>query len=133
VLLTLATGTIAFIGEYSKPSLQNQWSIESNNSYAAVDEALLDTVILGLLGIVLAPHVAAQNTAQVFVYCEWESAQRDWLPISYDGTMIAKLKAGSFFVIDARLGQHVLGPGNGIPMVLQVHLGDQTFIRLLAT
>ena len=74
--------------------------------------------------------LASEDTARIYIYSSWDSGQSSWLLISYDGVRMAKLRAGKFFAIHASPGQHHLVAGQGVPINIEVHPGEDQFVRL---
>ena len=67
---------------------------------------------------------------QVFMFADREAPPRSWVPISCDGTVVAKIKQGKFFTINLTPGKHVFSQGDGIPLFVDIHKGEQLFIQL---
>jgi hypothetical protein len=74
--------------------------------------------------------LASEDTVRIYVYSAWDSSQSSWVPISYDGVRVAKLRAGKFFAIHASPGQHRLIAGQSVPIGIEVHSGVDQFVRL---
>jgi hypothetical protein len=74
----------------------------------------------------------AGNLARIYVYAQSSTAARSWLPISCDSTVVANLKRGTFFAVEAAPGRHVidLSAGNGVPVSVETHPDEQVFVRL---
>ena len=72
------------------------------------------------------------NLARIYVYAQSSTAAHSWLPISCDSAAIAKLKRGTFFAVDVAPGRHILElpAGKGVPVSLEVHPGQEAFVRL---
>jgi len=86
--------------------------------------------LLALLGLSLSCPLASENSARIYVYSAWGSGQNSWLPITYDGAQIAKLKPGKFFAIHAAPGQHRIVAGRGVSISVEVYPGEDQFVRL---
>jgi hypothetical protein len=86
--------------------------------------------LFALCVLLLSRPLASEDTARIYIYSPWDSAQSSWLPISYDGAQIAKLKAGKFCAIHASPGQHRLIAGQGVPITVGVRSGEDQFVRL---
>lgn len=88
------------------------------------------------MGVVLAvtlallPFLAAQDSAKIVVYLPWDSPQRGRLMIFCDGTRMAEVQAGRFFVINVEPGRHVLVAGDGIPTTVDVRAKGESFVRV---
>jgi len=67
---------------------------------------------------------------QIYVYAHWESPERRWVEIACDAEIVAKVKAGRFFVIDLPPGRHVVSEREGIPAFVEVRSGEPSFVRL---
>ena len=85
-------------------------------------------IILAIQG--LATGEDAEHPTQIFIYASWEYPGRSWVPISCDGTLVAKVKPGRFFAINVGLGKHMLTQNDGIPLVVSADSGQQMFVRL---
>lgn len=90
----------------------------------------LRIVVTATVGFFLFPLLLAQNAAKVYVYSPWESPQHSKLTISYDGVSVAEVQPGRFLVINAQPGRHVLIAGDGVPTVVEVKAGEESFVRL---
>ena len=86
--------------------------------------------LLLLCVLMLTYPLSSEDTARIYVYSPWDSAQTSWLPISYDGVRVAALRAGKFFAIHASPGQHRLVAGQSVPISIEVHPGEDRFVRL---
>ena len=72
----------------------------------------------------------AENSGQIYVYAERLTAARSWLPISCDGAVVASLKRGTLFAINATPGRHTLSTVTGVPAFVEVRSDEKTFVRL---
>jgi hypothetical protein len=70
------------------------------------------------------------NAARVFVYSQRETPARSWLPVVCDGVSVADLKRGFFFVVNVSAGRHSLSLLDGVPVSVEIHSGDEAFVRL---
>ena len=86
--------------------------------------------LLVMCVVMLSCALASEDTARIYIYSPWDSGQSSWIPMSYDGAQIAKLKAGKFFAVHALPGQHRLVAGQGVPISIEVHAGEDQFVRL---
>jgi len=64
-----------------------------------------------VVALFLLPFLAAEDSAKIVVYLPWNCPQRGRLTIFCDGTRMAEVQAGRFFVINAGPGRHVLIAG----------------------
>ena len=80
--------------------------------------------------VMLSSPLASEDRARIYVYSPWDSGQSSRLPILYDGARVAQLRAGKFFAIHASPGQHRLIAGEGVPLSIEVHSGEDQFVRL---
>ena len=76
------------------------------------------------------PLLAGEDSAKIVVYLPWDSPQRGRLTIFCDGTRMAEVQAGRFFVINAEPGRHVLIAGDGIPTTIDVRAEETSFVRV---
>lgn len=53
-----------------------------------------------------------------------------WLPISCGGTTVAELKRGTFFALNVAPGRYTLVPKEGLPFIISVKAGEESFLRL---
>ncbi len=83
-----------------------------------------------LCALMLSCPLASEDTARIYLYSPWDSGQDSWLLISYDGVRVANLRAGKFFAIHASPGEHRLVAGQGVPISIEVHPGEDRFVRL---
>jgi hypothetical protein len=72
----------------------------------------------------------AEHLTEIFIYASWEYPARPWVPVSCDGTLVAKVKPGRFFAINVGPGKHMLTQNDGIPLVVNAHPGQQMFVHL---
>jgi hypothetical protein len=82
-----------------------------------------------LLGLVFA-EAGQQQTARLFVYAQRETAVRAWQPIWCDGSLVAKIRRGTFFAINVDPGRHVFTLEKSVPAIVDVKAGDESFLRL---
>lgn len=68
--------------------------------------------------------------AQLYVYAPRDTAARSWLGVSCDGGLIAEIKAGTFFAINLTAGRQTLSVEKGVPLILETHAGQPSFVRL---
>ena len=52
------------------------------------------------------------------------------MDIACDDEIVAKVKAGRFFVINLPPGRHAVSQREGIPVFIEVRSGEQSFVRL---
>ena len=71
-----------------------------------------------------------ESLGRIYVYANWESSERRWVEIACDDEIVAKVKAGRFFVINLPPGRHAVSEREGIPVFIKVHSGEQSFVRL---
>ena len=90
---------------------------------------VLNIVLLGIIAVSTSLG-AADTPSRIYVYADWGSPQRSWIPIYYDGVLAAKLKAGKFFAINAAPGSHSLFAGDGVPESFNVRTGQEIFVEL---
>lgn len=82
------------------------------------------------LVLLLSQYATPQGLGRIYVYAQRETAARSWRPISCDGAVVAKIKRGTFFAINARPGRHVLNDAKGVPVFVDVTAGREVFVRL---
>lgn len=90
-----------------------------------------------LLLVVLAFSIGASSQTekeeplgQVYVYAMWESPVRRWVDIACDDEIVAKLKAGRFFVMNLPPGRHAVSERDGLPVFIEVRSGEKSFLRV---
>jgi len=74
--------------------------------------------------------LAAEDSARIFVYADWDSPQKSYVPVYFDGVLIAEIKRGRFFAINVLPGQHILIAGEGVPEPVNAKQGKEFFVRL---
>jgi hypothetical protein len=87
-------------------------------------------ISVAVIGLALVPLLAAEDSAQIFVYLPWDSLQHSRLKISFDDVYVADVQPGRFFVINTNPGQHVLVADEGIPAVVEAHAERKCFVRV---
>jgi hypothetical protein len=80
--------------------------------------------------LMLLPSRGAETPTQVYVYVQEETPARSWFPVWFDGVLVAKIKRGRFFVINAAPGRHMLSEERGVPVFIEARPGKKIFIRL---
>jgi hypothetical protein len=93
----------------------------------SVKAAFCIFIILAIQG--LATGEGAEHLTEIFIYAAWEYPARSWVPVSCDGTLVAKVKPGRFFAINVGPGKHMLTQNDGIPLVVTTHPGQQMFVH----
>jgi hypothetical protein len=78
----------------------------------------------------IAMAAPAEHSARIYVYAQRLTAARSWLPIACGGSAVAELKQGMFFAIDVPPGRHALSTETGVPAFVDVHAGEEAFVRL---
>jgi len=88
--------------------------------------------VSAMLGVILSllPLLVAENSAKIFVYCPWDSLQRSRLTISFDNIRGAEIQPGRFFLLNVKAGSHVLIPGPGVPLVVDIGASEEAFVRV---
>jgi hypothetical protein len=74
-------------------------------------------------------YAGSEGSARIYVYSDWDSGLRSWVPIFCDGTLMAKVKKGKYFVISASPGRHTLTASDSIPVFVEVVAGKEAFVR----
>jgi len=67
---------------------------------------------------------------QVYVYADWESPEHGWVDVACDEEIVAKVKAGKFFVMNLQPGRHAISVQDGIPVFIELRSGERSFLRL---
>jgi hypothetical protein len=67
---------------------------------------------------------------EIYVYTNWESPERKWVDIACDVEIVAKVKAGRFFVMDLPPGRHAVSAGDGMPVFVEARSGEKSFLRV---
>lgn len=83
-----------------------------------------------LLALLFLRFAWPQELGRIFVYAQWEAPVRSWRPISCDGVAVAKIKRGTFFVLNVAPGRHLLTQKNGGLTIVNVIAGTEAFVRL---
>ena len=86
--------------------------------------------VIASVTLTAAISAAAEDRGRIYVYAQRQTAARSWLPISCDGAIVAELKQGMLFAIDVPAGRHTLGTQTGVPGFVEVHGGEEAFVRL---
>ena len=86
--------------------------------------------IIAAVTLMPLPSARAEGLARIYVYAQSETPARSWIPISCDGTVVAKLKRGRFFAVNVAPGQHMLSDERGIPVFVDARSGEESFVRL---
>ncbi len=86
--------------------------------------------IIAALALMPLPSAGAKGLARIYVYAQLETPAGSWTPISCDGTVVAKLKRGKFFAVNVAPGRHMLSEEKGIPVFVDAHSGEDSFVRL---
>lgn len=89
------------------------------------------TIVVGvLLSTILTVSARAAKPAEVFVYVQHYTPARSWFPVRFDGVVVAKIKRGRFFVINAPPGRHMISGKKGVPVFVDTRPGKKVFVRL---
>jgi len=67
---------------------------------------------------------------QVYVYADWDLPEHRWLDVACDEEIVAKVKAGRFFVMNLPSGRHTIAVRDGIPIFIEVRSAERSFLRL---
>ena len=86
--------------------------------------------LITAVALMTSASARAEDSARIYVYAQRETPARSWLPISCDGTVVAKLKRGRFFAITVTPGRHTLSDEKGVPVVVKARSGKDSFVRL---
>jgi hypothetical protein len=87
------------------------------------------TVMIAV-GLATTVALSAGDPARIYVYAQRDTAARSWLPISCGSAVVADLKQGTFFAINLTSGQYELFVKDGVPVSVDVHSGEESFVRL---
>ena len=87
------------------------------------------TVMIAL-GLATTVALSAEDSARIYVYAQRDTAARSWLPVSCDSAVVADIKQGTFFAISLASGRYTLFVKNGVPVSIDVHSGEESFVRL---
>lgn len=82
------------------------------------------------LAAALAVTLQADDQARIYVYARRGTAARAWMPISCGNAVAAEIKEGAFFAITLPPGQYTFLGGNGAPLPIDAHSGEELFLRL---
>ena len=72
----------------------------------------------------------AADSGRIYVYAQRDTAARSWLRITCNGEVVAGLKQAMFFAINVPPGRHTLDVERGVSTFLDVHSGEDAFVRL---
>ena len=86
--------------------------------------------IIAVVTLMQLPSTQAEGLARIYVYAQLETPAGSWIPISCDGTVVAKLRRGRFFAINAAPGRHMLSDEKGVPVFVDARSGEESFVRL---
>jgi hypothetical protein len=93
-------------------------------------QALLLAVLAFSVGISSQTERMQGSLGRIYVYANWESPERRWVDIACDDEVVAKVKTGRFVVINLPPGSHAVSERDGIPVLIEVRSGEQSFVRL---
>ena len=82
------------------------------------------------LNLVLTGSARTGYLAEVFVYVQHYTPARSWFAVRFDGVVVAKIKGGRFFVINASPGRHMVSGKKGVPVFVDARPGKKVFVRL---
>lgn len=71
----------------------------------------------------------ATALAWIFIYAQRGTEASSWIAVSSRAGVVAELKEGRFFAIEAEPGRHAFATAKGVPMVVEVG-GEDVFLRL---
>lgn len=77
-----------------------------------------------------AVFLPADDPARIYVYAQRNTAARSWLPVSCGTSVVAEIKQGTFFALSLAPGRYALFVKNGVPLPVDVHSGEESFVRL---
>ena len=86
--------------------------------------------IIAVVTLMQLPSAQAEGLARIYVYAQLETPAGSWIPISCDGTVVAKLRRGRFFAINAAPGRHMLSDEKGVPVSVDARSGEESFVRV---
>ena len=72
----------------------------------------------------------AEDPGRIYVYAQRLTAARSWLPISCGGAVVAELKRGMLFAINALPSRYTLNTESGVPAFVDVRSGEESVVRL---
>ncbi|HLV89146.1 MAG TPA: hypothetical protein VKV39_19340 [Candidatus Sulfotelmatobacter sp.] len=70
------------------------------------------------------------ETGQIYVYANWEFPEHKWVDVACDDGIVAKIKAGRYFVLNLSPGRHAVSERDGIPAFVEVRSGEKAYLRL---
>jgi hypothetical protein len=82
------------------------------------------------LALAAAVTASAEEPTRIYVYARRDTAARSWVSISYDNSVVAEVRQGIFFAIDAEPGKHALSAEGAVPLPFDLAAGKEMFIRL---
>ena len=86
--------------------------------------------VITVIALVAPCFTSADDSGRIYVYAQRETAARSWLPITCGGVVVAQLKRGMLFAINVPPGRHTLSVEAGLPAFVDVHSGEDVFVRL---
>jgi hypothetical protein len=91
---------------------------------------MVQTAFITLTLLMPLTSARPEGLARIYVYVQRETPARSWLPISCDGSVVAKVKQGKFFAINVAPGRHMVSPERGIPVFIDVRSGSEAFVTV---
>jgi hypothetical protein len=86
--------------------------------------------VVPIVVLASAHTLLAEDSTRIYVYAQRDTAARSWMAISCGSAVVAELKQGTFFAIDVAPGAYTLFVDKGIPLSIDAHPGDESFVRL---
>jgi hypothetical protein len=86
--------------------------------------------VVAIAALASALALLAEDTARIYVYAQRDTAARSWIAISCGNAVVAELRRGTFFAINVAPGAYTLFVDNGIPLSIEAHSGEESFVRL---
>ena len=72
----------------------------------------------------------AETPARIYVYVPRNAIVRSWVAVTCDGPLLARVRQGRFFAVDLPAGRHVLAIQDGVPLIVDLHSGEDAYFRL---
>jgi hypothetical protein len=86
--------------------------------------------VIGAISLIILLSAEAEDSARIYVYAQRQTAASSWLPISCGNAVVAELKRGTFFAITVAPGRYSFGIERGMPTIIEVGPGEESFVRL---
>ena len=80
--------------------------------------------------ILIALIATASDSARIYVFSRRDTPAKSWMSVSCGNAAVADIKQGFFFALNVEPGSYTLSVKNGVPRNVQIHPGEDIFLRL---